>query len=154
MLNQEILVTKRDGHQEPLQLDKIHRVLEWAAEGLENVSVSQVELKAHIQFYNGISTEDIHSMLIKSTADLISTDTPDYQYMAARLAIFHLRKIAYGEFTPPKLLDHIKKMVELKKYDAEILVDYTEDEINELDEYIDHWRDMTFFICCCQTIRR
>lgn len=144
MLNQEILVTKRDGHQEPLQLDKIHRVLEWAAEGLENVSVSQVELKAHIQFYNGISTEDIHSMLIKSTADLISTDTPDYQYMAARLAIFHLRKIAYGEFTPPKLLDHIKKMVELKKYDAEILVDYTEDEINELDEYIDHWRDMTF----------
>lgn len=144
MLNKEILVTKRDGHQEPLQLDKIHRVLEWAAEGLENVSVSQVELKAHIQFYNGISTEDIHSMLIKSTADLISTDTPDYQYMAARLAIFHLRKIAYGEFTPPKLLDHIKKMVELKKYDAEILVDYTEDEINELDEYIDHWRDMTF----------
>ena len=90
-------VTKRDGRLEPINLDKIHRVLDWAAAGLDNVSVSQVELKSHIQFYNGIRTEDIHETIIKSAADLISEETPDYQYLAARLAIFHLRKIAYGE---------------------------------------------------------
>ena len=140
----KILVTKRDGHQEPIQLDKIHRVLEWAAEGLDNVSVSQVELRSHIQFYNGITTKNIHLMLIKSAADLISEDIPDYQYMAARLAIFHLRKIAYGEFTPPPLLEHVKKMVQMGKYDAEILQDYSEKELNELNDYINHWRDMNF----------
>ena len=91
-------VTKRDGRLEPINLDKIHRVLDWAAEGLTNVSVSQVEMKAHIQFYNGIRTQDIHETIIKSAADLISEETPDYQYLAARLAIFHLRKIAYGEY--------------------------------------------------------
>ena len=75
--------------------------------GLKNVSVSQVELKSHIQFYNGIRTKDIHETIIKAAADLISEDTPDYQYLAARLAIFHLRKIAYGEFEPPHLFDHV-----------------------------------------------
>ncbi|NLC02380.1 MAG: ribonucleotide-diphosphate reductase subunit alpha, partial [Pseudomonas formosensis] len=93
---QSLKVTKRDGRQEPINLDKIHRVLEWAAEGLDNVSVSQVELKSQIQLYDGIRSQDIHETIIKAAADLISTETPDYQYMAARLAIFHLRKIAYG----------------------------------------------------------
>ena len=91
-------VTKRDGRLEDINLDKIHRVITWAADGLSNVSVSQVELKSHIQFYNGIRTDDIHETIIKAAADLISQDTPDYQYLAARLAIFHLRKIAYGEY--------------------------------------------------------
>ena len=90
-------VTKRDGRLEPINLDKIHKVVTWAAEGLDNVSVSQVELRSHIQFYEGIRTSDIHETIIKAAADLISKDTPDYQYLAARLAIFHLRKIAYGE---------------------------------------------------------
>lgn len=144
MSTKNIQVTKRDGRLEPIQLDKIHRVLDWAAENLNNVSVSQVELKSHIQFYDGIRTDDIHQMLIKSAADLISVDSPDYQYMAARLAIFHLRKIAYGEFTPPPLYQHITNMVKEDKYDSEILDFYTEAEINELDGYIDHWRDMNF----------
>ena len=109
-----------------------------------NVSVSQVELKSHIQFYDGIRTEDIHETIIKAAADLISKDTPDYQYLAARLAVFHLRKKAYGQFEPPKLYDHMVKMVESHKYDAHLLADYTVDEINELDAYIDHSRDMTF----------
>ena len=86
-------VTKRDGRLEAIDLDKIHRVVTWAAEGLDNVSVSQVELKSHIQFYNGIRTDDIHETIIKSAADLISEDTPDYEYVAARLAIFPLRAI-------------------------------------------------------------
>ena len=90
-----LLVTKRDGRQEPIDLEKIHRVITWAAQDL-NVSVSQVELKARIQFYDGIRTADIHSTLIKAAADLISLEFPDYQYLAARLAIFHLRKIAFG----------------------------------------------------------
>lgn len=110
-------VTKRDGRLEAINLDKIHRVLDWAAEGLNHVSVSQVEMKSHIQFYNGIHTKDIHETIIKSAADLISEDTPDYQYLAARLAIFHLRKIAYGEYEPPHLYDHVVKMTQMGKYD-------------------------------------
>ena len=93
-MNKSILVTKRNGEKEPIDLDKIHKVITWAAEGLDNVSVSQVELRSHIQFYDGIRTSDIHETIIRAAADLISQDTPDYQYLAARLAIFHLRKKA------------------------------------------------------------
>ncbi len=139
-----IKVTKRDGRLEDINLDKIHRVVTWAAEGLQNVSVSQVELKSHIQFYNGIRTDDIHETIIKAAADLISQDTPNYQYLAARLAIFHLRKIAYGEFEPPHLYDHVKKLTEAGKYDRHIIADYSREEFDELNAYIDHSRDMTF----------
>ena len=138
----KIQVTKRDGRLEPIDLDKIHKVIEWAAHGLDNVSVSQVELKSHIQFYEGIKTRDIHETIIKSAADLISETTPDYQYLAARLAIFHLRKIAYNRFTPPHLFDHVQKLTEAGKYDAHILADYSRAEFDELEEYLDHWRDM------------
>ena len=138
----KIQVTKRDGRLEPIDLDKIHKVIEWAAHGLDNVSVSQVELKSHIQFYEGIKTRDIHETIIKSAADLISETTPDYQYLAARLAIFHLRKIAYNKFTPPHLYDHVKKLTDAGKYDEHILADYSREEFDELEEYLDHWRDM------------
>ncbi|WP_201543075.1 class 1a ribonucleoside-diphosphate reductase subunit alpha [Psychrobacter immobilis] len=138
----KIQVTKRDGRLEPIDLDKIHKVIEWAAHDLDNVSVSQVELKSHIQFYEGIKTRDIHETIIKSAADLISETTPDYQYLAARLAIFHLRKIAYNKFTPPHLYDHVKKLTDAGKYDQHILADYSRAEFDELEEYLDHWRDM------------
>lgn len=137
-------VTKRDGRLEAIDLDKIHRVLDWAAKDLSNVSVSQVELKSHIQFYNGIRTQDIHETIIKSAADLISEETPDYQYLAARLAIFHLRKIAYGEYTPPHLFDHVQKLTADGKYDPHILQDYSHEEFNEINNYIDHDRDLNF----------
>ena len=91
-MNNNLSVTKRNGEKESIDLEKIHKVVTWAAKGLHNVSVSQVEIKAQIQFYDGINTSEIHETLIKSAADLISTDAPDYQYLAARLAIFHLRK--------------------------------------------------------------
>lgn len=139
-----LFVTKRNGHKEPIDLDKIHRVLDWAAEGLDNVSVSQVELKSHIQFYDGIRTADIHETIIKATADLISEQTPDYQYMAARLAIFHLRKKAYGQFEPPHLYQHVAKLVDMGKYDKHLLEDYTQAEYEELNTHLDHWRDMNF----------
>lgn len=143
-MNNNLSVTKRNGEQEPIDLEKIHKVITWAAEGLHNVSVSQVEIKAHIQFYDGIKTAEIHETLIKSAADLISTDAPDYQYLAARLAIFHLRKKAFGRFEPPKLFSHVARMVDMGKYDTHLLEDYTPEEFAEMDTYIDHWRDMNF----------
>lgn len=139
-----LTATKRNGRREPIDLDKIHRVITWAAEGLEDVSVSQVELKAHIQFYDGIKTSDIHELIIKSAADLISAETPDYQHLAARLAIFHLRKRAYQRFTPPSLFEHVNKMVCMGKYDPALLTDYSKQELETLDTYIDHWRDLNF----------
>lgn len=143
-MNQSLLVTKRDGHKERIDLDKIHKVITWAAEGLSNVSVSQVELRSQIQFYDGIRTSDIHETMIKAAADLITGDTPDYQYLAARLAIFNLRKKAYGQFEPPTLYKHVKHLVEMGKYDKHLLEDYSEAEFEQMDSFIDHWRDMNF----------
>ena len=143
-MNNNLFVTKRNGKKEVIDLEKIHRVIAWAAEGLDDVSVSQVELKSHIQFYDGIKTEDIHETIIKSAADLISEETPDYQYLAARLAIFHLRKKAYGQFEPPKLYQHVVKMVEAGKYDQHLLEDYSQEEFDQLDAILDHQRDLSF----------
>jgi ribonucleoside-diphosphate reductase alpha chain len=143
-MNNNLFVTKRTGEREVIDLDKIHKVVEWAAKDLNNVSVSQVEIKAHIQFYDGIRTEDIHETLIKSAADLISTEAPDYQYLSARLAIFHLRKKAYGRFEPPPLYDHVYSMVKKGKYDQHLLEDYSQAEFEEMNDYLDHWRDMDF----------
>ena len=143
-MNKSILVTKRNGEKEPIDLDKIHKVITWAAEGLDNVSVSQVELRSHIQFYDGIRTSDIHETIIRAAADLISQDTPDYQYLAARLAIFHLRKKAYNQFTPPPLYEHVKKLVARERYDQHLLEDYSQEEFQQMDNMINHWRDMDF----------
>ncbi len=143
-MNNNLYVTKRNGEREVIDLDKIHKVIEWAAKGLNNVSVSQVEIKAQIQFYDGIKTEDIHETLIRSAADLISTECPDYQYLAARLAIFHLRKKAYGRFEPPALFTHVNALVKSGKYDKHLLEDYSQAEFEEMNDYLDHWRDMDF----------
>ncbi|QLE85531.1 ribonucleoside-diphosphate reductase subunit alpha [Shewanella sp. Scap07] len=143
-MNSNMKVTKRSGERETIDLDKIHRVITWAAKGLNNVSVSEVELRSHLQFFDGIPTEAIHETIIKAAADLISPESPDYQFLAARLAIFHLRKKAFGQFEPPKLFDHVVGLVEMGKYDAHILQDYSREEIDTLDSYIDHWRDMNF----------
>ncbi|MCE9853689.1 class 1a ribonucleoside-diphosphate reductase subunit alpha [Shewanella chilikensis] len=143
-MNSTMTVTKRSGARETIDLDKIHRVITWAAKGLNNVSVSEVELRSHLQFYDGIPTEAIHETIIKAAADLISPESPDYQFLAARLAIFHLRKKAFGQFEPPKLADHVSKLVAMGKYDKHLLEDYSREELDVLDSYIDHWRDMNF----------
>ncbi len=143
-MSKELRVTKRDGKRAELDLEKVHKVVTWAAEELENVSVSQVELKSHIQMYDGIRTEDIHETIIKAAADLISEETPDYQYLAARLAIFHLRKKAYSRFTPPCLFEHVSKMVKAGRYDAHLLEDYSKKELEAMGRFIDHNRDLTF----------
>jgi ribonucleoside-diphosphate reductase alpha chain len=143
-MQQDLMVTKRDGRRETIDLEKIHRVVIWAAQGLDNVSPSEVELKAHLQFYDGIKTSDIHETLIKSAADLISETAPDYQYLAARLAIFHLRKRAFGVFEPPHLQEHVARMVESKRYDRHLLEDYSAQDWDELNSYLVHDRDMNF----------
>lgn len=140
----EIRVIKRNGTRENLDLEKIYKVVTWAAENLDNVSVSQVVLNAKIQLCDEIRTEDIHEVIIKSAADLISEDTPDYQYLAARLAIFHLRKKAYAQFDPPSLSDHVNKMVSEGRYDKSLLKDYTSEDFDKMDEFIRHSRDLTF----------
>ena len=142
--DQDIKVVKRDGTKESIDLEKIHRVVHWASQDLVNISVSQVEINAQLAFFDGIKTEDIHETIIKSAADLISTDVPDYQYLAARLSIFHLRKKAFKSFTPPPLEKHVKKLTDLGIYDKDILIKYNSKEFKELNDYIDHWRDMNF----------
>jgi ribonucleoside-diphosphate reductase alpha chain len=143
-MNNNLFVTKRNGKKELIDLEKIHQVIAWAAEGLDDVSVSQVELKSHIQFYDGIKTADIHETIIKAAADLISEETPDYQYLSARLAIFHLRKKAYGRFEPPKLFPHVVNMVENGKYDQHLLTDYSQAEFEQMEKFLVHHRDLDF----------
>ena len=143
-MDHDIKVVKRDGTKESIDMEKIHRVVHWASQDLEDVSVSQVEINAQLAFFDGIKTEDIHETIIKSAADLISSDSPDYQYLAARLAIFHLRKKAFQSFTPPALFDHVTKLTDMGIYDNDILKKYTKDEFMELNSHIDHWRDMKF----------
>jgi ribonucleoside-diphosphate reductase alpha chain len=143
-MTNNLFVTKRNGKKELIDLEKIHQVIAWAAEGLDNVSVSQVELKSHIQFYDGIKTADIHETIIKAAADLISEETPDYQYLSARLAIFHLRKKAYGQFEPPKLFPHVVDMVENGKYDQHLLTDYSQEEFEQMEKFLVHHRDLDF----------
>jgi ribonucleoside-diphosphate reductase alpha chain len=143
-MTNNLFVSKRNGKKELIDLEKIHKVITWAAEDLDNVSVSQVELKSHIQFYDGIKTADIHETIIKAAADLISEETPDYQYLSARLAIFHLRKKAYGQFEPPKLFSHVVSMVEKGKYDEHLLSDYSEEEFEQMERFLVHSRDLDF----------
>lgn len=144
MNKQDMQVLKRNGTKENIDLDKIHKVLDWATEGLEDVSTSLIEIKSNIQLYDGISTDDIHQTLVKASADLISEEYPNYQYVAARLAFFHLRKKAYGGFEPCTLHEQIVKLTDKGFYDKHILEDYSEGEICELGEYLDHDRDYKF----------
>ena len=134
-------VKKRDGTLEDLNIDKLHKVVMYACEDISGVSASEVEINSKIQFFEKIATEDIQETLIKSAADLISEDTPNYQYVAGRLINYHLRKMVYGEFEPPCLCDIIQKNIDEGFYDSEFTDLYTKDEINQLQEYIDHNRD-------------
>ena len=139
-----IQVTKRNGTRETLDLEKLHRVVFWATEGITGVSASEVEIKSHIQFYNGIETSAIQETLIKSAADLISEETPNYQYVAGRLINYHLRKQVYNNYTPCSLLELVERNVERGFYDAGLLAAYTADEWTTLNGYIKHERDENF----------
>jgi len=140
----QIQVTKRDGSKEPLDLEKLHKVVFWATKDTTGVSASELEIKSHIQFYNGIKTSDIQETMIKSAADLISEEAPNYQYVAGRLINYHLRKQVYGDYQPCSLLELVKRNVNRKFYDSPLLDAYSEDEWNELNKEIDHSKDENF----------
>ena len=148
-----IQVTKREGHTEDLDLEKIHKVVFWATEGITGVSASEVEIKSHIQFYNGIKTTDIQETLIKSAADLISEETPNYQYVAGRLINYHLRKQIYNSYDPWPLYKLVKQNVNAGFYDHTLLEVYSEDEWNTLDSYIHHDRDENFTYVAMEQFR-
>ena len=139
----EIQVQKRDGKKENLDLEKLHNVVEYACNGITGVSASEVEIRSHLQFYDGIETVDIQETLIKSSADLISEETPGYQYVGGRLINYHIRKIVYDDFTPWHIYKLVKRNVDLGFYDSALMSDYSEDDWNELDAYIKHDRDET-----------
>ena len=122
-----IHVTKRDGTVQNFDLDKIHKVLEWATQDITNVSQSEIELRSNIQLYDKIPAYDIHELLIKSASELISDHTPNYQFVAARLISYKLRKEVYGQFDPLPLLDVVKKNIDLGVYDPAILSYYTDE---------------------------
>jgi ribonucleoside-diphosphate reductase alpha chain len=134
-------VKKRDGTLEDLNIDKLHKVVMYACEGITGVSASEVEINSKIQFFDKIVTEDIQETLIKSAADLISEETPNYQYVGGRLINYHLRKEVYGTFEPPCLCDIIQDNIDAGFYDAEFTKLYTKEEINELNDFIRHDRD-------------
>ena len=139
-----IFIKKRDGREELLDIEKMRKVIRWAIDGIDNVSLSQIEMKSRIQFADKMKSEDIQKILIKTAADLISKDTPNYSIVAARLNMFDLRKRAYGRFDPPRLYDHVLNMVKLGKYDKKLLEYYSKEEFDILNSFIDHSRDMAF----------
>lgn len=137
----EIQVVKRDGASEILDLEKMHKVVFFACDGIAGVSPSEVEIKSHIQFYNGITSSEIQETLIKSAADLINEDTPNYQWVAGNLVNYHLRKMVYNSFTPCHIFELINKNTDRGFYDKALLEDYSENEWEVLNNYIKHDRD-------------
>jgi len=138
-------VIKRSGDGEPLDLNKLHLMVEEACRDLSGVSASQVEMQSGIQFYDGITTAEIQEILIRSASDLIDLDNPNYQFVAARLLLFSVRKSLYGRVQDhPAFIDHIKNCVDAEVYDSEILTNYTKEELDRLGSYIKHSRDYLF----------
>ena len=146
MTPKEINVIKRDGSKAPLDLNRVHHIVEHACRGLAGVSESQVEISSGLQFFDGIKTSDIQEILVRSANDLISLEAPNYQYVAARLLLFSLRKQVYRGHPdhPTEFVEHIQSCIDRNLYDGDILKKYTNDEITELGKYIDHDRDYLF----------
>lgn len=138
-------VTKRNGNIETYDVEKIHRVVDWAIRGLNNVSLSEIEMNANLSIRDGISTKEIHQILIKSANDLTSPQNANYQYVASRLLNMSLRKDLWEKYdNPPSLYNHIKSNVDASVYDGELLNKWTKEDISSIEECIDHNRDYFF----------
>ena len=135
-----LLVSKRNGRGKvPLDIEKIHTMVAYATENITGVSASYVEMNSGIQFFDGISTDTIQQILIKSANDLITLEHPNYQFVAARLLLFSLRKKLFHRlWEHPSLLTHINSCIEQGVYDESILKNYTTAEIDRLNGFIDH----------------
>ena len=145
-MEKEISVVKRrDRGRETLNIEKIHEMVEYAVEGINGVSTSQVEMNSGLQFFDGITTDEIQQILVKSAADLISLEKPNYQYVAARLLLYSLRKQVFNRlWDHPHFYTHIQKCIDKGLYDKEILDNYSEDEFNQMQTWLDHKRDYNF----------
>ena len=144
--NESINVKKRNGRgTEPLNIDKIHEMVEYACEDITGVSASQVEMRSGLQFYDGISTEEIQEILIKSTADLVDLNNPNYTYVASRLLLYSLRKQVIRKlWDHPHFYEHVKKVVDLELYDKEILSHYQRKDFDRMENWLNHNRDYDF----------
>ena len=140
----EINITKRDGTKEPLEVNKMHFVVEQACDGLTGVSASQIEMNSQIQFTNNMSSTDIQDILIRSANDLITLEHPNYQYAAARLLLWNIYKEVFGQFQPKPFIEVIKENVKRNVYDKAVLDTYTETELKKLNTWIKHDRDLDF----------
>lgn len=148
-----IQVTKRDGRKEPLNLEKLHKVVFWATEGITGVSASEVEMRSHIQFYTGIKTADVQETIIKAAAELISEETPNYQYVAGRLINYSLRKEVYNRFEPDHILDIVKRNTASGFYDPELPSLYTDAEWDAINGFIKHERDESLTYAAMEQLR-
>ena len=140
----DLNITKRTGHSVPLDIQKIHKVVGFACEGLSGVSSSLVQMNAGIQFADGITSREIQDLLVRSANDLITLENPNYQYVAARLLLYGIYKDVYGGFDKTSLIEMIKKNIERKVYDSAILESYTEEEFDKMEKYLKHNRDENF----------
>ncbi len=138
-----VRVTKRDGRLEPLNLEKFHRVVSWACEDLSGVSASEIEIRSQVQFYDKIKTVDIQETLIKAASELISEESPNYQYAASRLINYNLRKEIYGQPEPCSLYEHYDHVADWGYYSKEIGQHYAQSDFEWLDKQIDHDRDFS-----------
>ena len=138
-------VTKHSGELEGYDVEKIHKVVEWATEGINGVSLSDIEMNMNLSLRDKITTDEIHQILIKSSSDLISESSPNYQYVAARLLNMSLRKKVWKHATtPPDLHHHICLMIDNGIYDEQMLDQWTREDVDELAAYIKHERDNMF----------
>lgn len=152
-MHQQLTVTKRDGRTEPLELSKFHRVCAWACENITGVAPSAIELASQIQFYDKIKTSAIHETLIKAAAELITVETPNYQYVASRLINYALRKEVYQKYEPEDLMIHVHNIVAAGYYDRELLFWYDADEYEWLNKQLDHERDYLIPYCGMEQFR-
>jgi len=148
-----IQVTKRDGRREPLDIEKLHKVVFYACEDITGVSPSEVEIKSQIQFFNGMTTKEIQETLIKAAADLINEDTPNYQYVGGRLINYALRKEVYGNYEPVHIKDLVEKNIDLGFYDPELLGYYSDEEWNTINCFIKHDRDVNLTYVAMEQLR-
>lgn len=137
-------VVKRNGDLVDFDIEKINKVIRWAVEDLSGVSLSDIEMNAKINVHEGVTTREIHKILVESAANLFNEESPNYQWVASRLLNYQLRKDVWGGKNAPKLLDLIRKNVERGVYHPEILDMYTPEEIDKIDEKIVHDRDYNF----------
>jgi len=148
-----IQVTKRDGRKESLDIEKLHKVVFYACNDITGVSPSEVEIKSQIQFYNGMTTKEIQETLIKAAADLISEDTPNYQYVGGRLINYALRKEVYGQYEPVTVKELVQRNIDLGFYDPDLISYYTDDEWDKINGFIKHERDENLTYVAMEQLR-